>query len=103
MFPESTRKIAAELDKKQIRYCVMQGTRTQRDVCVRQFRGDVNVMLLTSAQNCAGLNLPFVSHIIFYHKLIDLDVEAQVAARGQRGTRDHNLEVIFLLNQAEDK
>jgi hypothetical protein len=101
MYPESTHTIANELDCLGISYCIMQGSRHQKDECIRRFQTDVNVMLLTSAKNCAGLNLPFVSHIVFYHNVIDKNVEAQVAARGQRIGRLYNLEIATISNPDE--
>jgi hypothetical protein len=38
---------------------------------------------------------------VFYHHILDRNVEVQVAARGQRLGRMGNLEIITLINEAE--
>jgi hypothetical protein len=104
MFPESTNIIAQELDARGIKYCVMQGTRDQKDECMsRMQRGDASIMLLHSPKNCAGLNMPFISHVVFYHNLLDNEVKSQVAARGQRLGRRYNLEIAEIFNAGEIK
>jgi hypothetical protein len=45
--------------------------------------------------------MPFVSDIVFYHRVVDANVEAQVAARGQRLGRAHNLTVTTIVNESE--
>ena len=96
-----------------IKNLILQGNRNQKDDIIKQFSNNVananannvtiNILLVTSAKDCAGLHLPFVTHIVFYHKVIDKNIEAQVAARGQRLGRTCNLEIISLLNSAENK
>jgi hypothetical protein len=81
--------------------CVLCGTRAQKDEAVRRLREEVDVMLVATARDCGGLDLPFLSHVVFYHRVVDKNVEAQVAARGQRLGREHNLEVVTLLNEVE--
>ncbi len=101
MHAESTHLIAATLARLQIPYCVLRGTRTQKDEAVRLLREEVNIMLVTAPKDCGGLNLPFLSHVVFYHRILDRNVEAQVAARGQRLGREHNLEILTIINEAE--
>jgi hypothetical protein len=104
--PESCALIEAELRRLGVRHCVLRGTRAQRDEAVARLRmadgeAAVDVLLVSSAKDSAGLHLPFLSHVIFYHSVLDKNVEAQVTARGQRLGREHNLEVIALLNEFE--
>ena len=101
MHPESTHHIAFACESLKIPFCVLRGTRAQKDEAVRLLREEVGIMLVTSAKDCGGLNLPFVSHIVFYHHILDRNIEAQVAARGQRLGREGNLEIITLINEAE--
>ena len=61
----------------------------------------MNILLLTSAKDCGGLDMPFISHLIMYHKVIDLNVMAQVVARGQRLNRTYNLEVTTIMSENE--
>ena len=101
MHSESTHRIAFACESLEIPFCILRGTRAQKDEAVRMLREEVGIMLVTSAKDCGGLNLPFVSHIVFYHRVLDRNVEAQVAARGQRLGREGNLEIITLINEAE--
>ena len=98
---ESTRLLHDTLTRFAVPHCVLSGTRAQKDEAVRCIREDVGIMLVTAPKDCGGLNLPFLSHIVFYHRILDRNVEAQVAARGQRLGREHNLEVLTIVNEAE--
>ena len=105
MMTETTQLLNKELTKFGINNLVLHGTRNQKDITIAKFAAvsvtAPNILLVTSAKDCAGLHLPFVTHIIFYHKIIDKNIEAQVAARGQRLGRTCNLEIIQLLNKNE--
>ena len=101
MHAESTRLIANTCEALAIPFSILRGVRAQKDEAVRALREEADVMLVTSAKDCGGLNLPFVSHIVFYHHILDRNVEVQVAARGQRLGRKGNLEIITLINEAE--
>jgi hypothetical protein len=101
MHPESTRNLQRALDAAGIRYVNLRGSRDNKDQAVAALRGDVHVLLVTAAKDCAGLNLPFASTCVFYHRVLDRNVETQVAARGQRLGRLHNYEVVAIHNEAE--
>ena len=101
MHIESTYLIARACEAFAIRFCILRGTRAQKDETVRALREETDVMLVTSAKDCGGLNLPLLSHVVFYHRILDRNVEAQVAARGQRLGREGNLEVVTFINEAE--
>lgn len=103
MHPETIGQIRAGLTAAGIGYCALRGARAQRDTAVRELRDNphVRVMLVVSPRDCAGLDLPFLTHVVLYHRLLDRNVEAQVVARGQRLGRQHNLEVVSLLNEGE--
>jgi hypothetical protein len=101
MHAESTGLLHCALESFGIPHSVLRGTRAQKDEAVRRLREEVGLMLITEPKDCGGLNLPFVSHVVFYHRVLDRNVEAQVAARGQRLGREHNLEIVSILNEAE--
>ena len=101
MHAESTRDISAGLARAGVAHCVLRGSRAQKDEAVRALREDCGVMLVTAPKDCGGIHLPFVSHVVFYHRVVDRNVEAQVAARGQRLGREHNLEVVSILYETE--
>ena len=86
-------------------YSVLRGTRAQKDAvlnAVREAAGN-RVLLVTAAKDCAGIHMPWLSDIVFYHRVADRHVEAQVAARGQRLGREHDLTVTVIVNEAENQ
>ena len=102
MHSESTRMVSRALDKFAITHCILRGSRAQKDAVVREIQhSNTNIILVSSPKDCGGLNMPFISNIIFYHRVISADVEAQVAGRGQRLGRTHNMEIMTILNEAE--
>lgn len=103
MYTESTHSIKEKLQQHRIKYCQLAGTKSQRDEAVQLLKTspDVHVILVTSPKDCAGINFPFISHIVLYHVIIDPHVESQIIARGQRLGREYNLEVVSFLNKEE--
>jgi hypothetical protein len=103
MAAEIYAKLRGELKKRGIRYCTLQGSRAQRDEAVRSLReeDDMRFMLVSSPKDCGGLHLPFLSHVVFYHCVLDHNIEAQVAARGQRTGRECSLEIVTIANETE--
>lgn len=101
MYAESTERIRVELERAAVPHVVLRGTRANRDAAVATLRGPATVMLVTSANDCAGLHLPFLSHVVLFHRVRDTAVEQQVAARGQRLGRTANLEIVSIVNEVE--
>lgn len=101
LLTETTHFLHSELSKHNIEHLVLQGNKTQKNNIIESFKNNIDILLITATNDCAGLHLPFVSHIIFYHKIIDHNIESQIAARGQRLGRTANLEIIYLLYQYE--
>jgi hypothetical protein len=103
LLTETTNLLATELRLKNIQFQILQGSISQKNKIINKFENDCtnNILLVTATNDCAGMHMPFVSHIIFYHKIIDHNIESQIAARGQRIGRTSNLEIISLLYQNE--
>ena len=95
------RRIAAALAACGISFCVLGGSRAQRDAAVAEFRDRVPVLLVASPTLSAGLNLPWVSHVVLFHRMRDREAAAQLVARGQRLGREANLQVVELLYEGE--
>jgi len=100
---ESYKILSGAMCLYKIMYCSMRGTRAKKDEAIRLLRDvpECRVMLVVTPKDCAGLDLPWLSHIVFYHQVLDKNVESQVGARGQRLGRTHNLQIITLLNESE--
>ena len=101
MHSESTAYLHKKLTQHKISHCILKGTRSQKDEAINLLKNSVNVLIVTAAKDCGGINMPFLSHIIFYHQVIDHNIELQVAGRGQRQGRLQNLEIVKLLNESE--
>ncbi|NDG42603.1 MAG: hypothetical protein EBY28_25455, partial [Betaproteobacteria bacterium] len=84
LLTETTHFLHNELSKHNVEHLVLQGNKTQKNNIIESFKNNIDILLITATNDCAGLHLPFVSHIIFYHKIIDHNIESQIAARGQR-------------------
>ena len=103
LLTETTHLLSKELTDRNIVHNILNGTISQKKKIISEFEfSHSNILLVTATNDCAGLHLPFVSHIIFYHKIIDPNIESQIAARGQRLGRTFNLEIISLLYEMEN-
>ena len=60
----------------------------------------VDVLIITN-EHCAGLNLENTNRYIFFHKLLNAEMEAQLLGRAQRIGRKDELEVYYLQNYCE--
>jgi len=103
MHPETTRQIEFAFGVSGIAYGVLRGGRAQKDAAVEALRAAPagGVLLVTAAKDCAGIHMPWLTHIVFYHRVADRHIEAQVAARGQRLGRTHDLSVVLIANEGE--
>ena len=103
MHAESTRLIEFALGVAQVPFGVLRGARAQKDAAVEALREAPagGVLLVTSAKDCAGIHMPWLTHIVFYHRVHDAHVEAQVAARGQRLGRTQDLSIVLIANEGE--
>jgi hypothetical protein len=97
-FSETLNNCAEFLKEKSIEYLRIQGTYTQKAEVVSEFRTNPNikVLLINASDSCAGLNLAFATDLVFFHKILNPDIEAQVAGRGQRIGRKQNLRIHYL-------
>jgi hypothetical protein len=69
---------------------------------LRDFKiGKFQVLLMDSEEMCSGLELQFVSDIIFFHRIRDDSITIQFTGRAQRVGRSYNLVVHSLYNQNE--
>jgi hypothetical protein len=52
------------------------GTFKEMADTVKRFKTYGTVLLINSQQHCAGLNIQFATSLVFFHKIIDENVEA---------------------------
>ena len=102
---ETMRLLERALAAAHIAVSPLRGTRVQRDVAVAAVRdavGDApHVLLVADARDCAGLHLAALSHIVFFHRVADAAVRAQVVGRAARPGRHSDLAVAELVIEGE--
>lgn len=88
-YPEITACILAGLISLGVGVTELGGPRASRDAAIGRLRDDpaTSVLLVTASRDCAGLDLPFLTHVVFSHGVRDPDVISQVIARGARAGR----------------
>jgi hypothetical protein len=91
------------LSKQHISHAKLCGNSRQKAEIVRSFRMSGRVLLINAHDNCAGIDMPFATHVIFFHKMFDDNVSAQVIGRCQRIGRTQNLQVYFIMYDNETK
>ena len=93
-------EFTGKLDENSIKYLKLQGTHSKISTIISTFKNSnihPTVLLINSSEHCAGLNLQFATDLIFFHKIINDNIESQVAGRAQRIGRTSNLNIHFLL------
>jgi hypothetical protein len=101
-YDETLANIEAALGRARIPYILLKGTGDMLRRQLAAFRaGEARVLLVNSMQHCAGVNLEFVTDIIFTHRIIDRATEEQAAGRGQRYGREYGLSIHYVLYENE--
>ncbi len=106
MFAESTRHVAEALTLVGLKHVTLRGTRSQKDAALATFQSSdakkgCNIMLVTSARDCAGVCMPYVAVGVEYHHVADPAVRAQLRARYHRPLRDFSSLCITIVNDAD--
>jgi hypothetical protein len=101
-FTETLQLIQECMEQQKIPFTRLMGTYKQIHQTVMDFRtNDTQVLLINSSTNCAGLDLQFSTDLVFFHKILDTNIQSQVAGRMQRVGREFNGNVHWLLYRNE--
>jgi SNF2 family DNA or RNA helicase len=102
-FEESVKNIEEHLRANGIQYHKLHGSNITIDTIVQDFRDSavINVMVVNSDKICSGLNLQFCDDIIFFHRIIEANTEAQLIGRLQRIGRACSTTVHWLAYENE--
>ena len=106
-YTETLKALEKELDTAEISYVHLHGTSHQIHELVKKFylpakdSNAVNVLLINAAKYCAGLNLQNATDLIFTHKIVDSNIESQIAGRAARIGRTNRLNVHYVLYHNE--
>jgi SNF2 family DNA or RNA helicase len=100
-FDESLNMLEEFCVEHKIEYLRLCGNARQMADTVKKFRTYGSVLLINSQQYCAGLNLEFATDLVFFHKILNENVEGQVAGRIQRIGRTVNGRIHYLCYRNE--
>lgn len=106
-FGESTKKISGQLTRQGIKFTRLIGSVKQIDDIQNRYWLDpldpeaINVLLINGPKYCAGLDLQNTSDLIFTHRILDKNIETQIAGRGARYGRKNNFHVHYVLYKYE--
>jgi SNF2 family DNA or RNA helicase len=85
------------LDYEKIRYAELKGIKSSKERLLEQFKtGDINVLLLTTLQYSAGLELTNTTDIILYHEMGE-NIKSQISGRANRIGRKIPLKIHQLI------
>ncbi len=94
--------ISTHLTSKNILFEKINGTAANMHRQITAFTtGTFRVLLINSNVRCAGMNLECATDVVFYHRLLDPAIEAQVIGRAQRIGRKASVRVHYLLFENE--
>ena len=100
---ETGKAVKAMFDEQNIPCLILNGSVSHRTNVLTQFREDPSnrVLVANNSQDCAGINLPYLSNVVFYNET-DPKIMAQVIGRGHRLGRTFNLQVTHITYENEN-
>lgn len=96
---QSRREICDALGEKKIEYKSLVGNAKKRQEAIDLFKTGPSpqILVVSGAEDCAGLHLFEASHILLYHEFVNESVRDQIIGRAQRNGRKYSLEVVSFL------
>lgn len=102
-FDETLKQIEKDLKEGNIKFVKLGGGHSEITQTALNFQQNKEscVMIINSTKHCSGLNLQSATDLIFAHKILDKNVEAQVAGRIQRMGRLTQARIHFMFYRNE--
>ena len=102
-YTETLKSIVSELEESKIKYWCLQGGISEIHKISKAFTDyqGTCAMVINSTHHCSGLNLQTATDLVFTHRMIDKNVETQVAGRGHRLGRTNPLNIWYLAYENE--
>jgi SNF2 family DNA or RNA helicase len=102
-FDETLWQIEKDLTEHKIDFVRLGGGHAEITRISAKFRKSTKscVMIINSTKHCSGLNLQSANHLIFAHKILDKNIQSQVAGRIQRMGRKTQANIHFCLYKNE--
>ncbi len=102
--PGASRAVDTALRRAGIPVRGLGGPRSHKEAAVAWLAErcpETRVIVVTAAKDCGGLHMPFLTDVIYYHRVADRNVQTQVAARGQRPGRECSIRITVIANSEE--
>ena len=102
-YEESIDNISKALNLRNIAFWRLAGTAANINFISKKFNSyqGNSVLIINSSKHCAGLNLQSADWLIYFHKVLNTNIETQIAGRGQRLGRKSTLKIGYLLHPNE--
>ena len=103
-FDESLLNITKKLSELKLNYKILNGTSKQINDIALEFQSDenkLNILLINGDKYASGLNLQSATDLIFLHKMVDTEKEAQIIGRIQRYIRKYKANIHYILYDGE--
>jgi SNF2 family DNA or RNA helicase len=102
-YEESIDNISKALNLRNIAFWRLAGTAANINLISKKFNSyqGNSVLIINSSKHCAGLNLQSADWLIYFHKVLNTNIETQIAGRGQRLGRKSTLKIGYLLHPNE--
>jgi len=102
-FDETLKQIEKNLTERKIEYVRLGGGHSEITRTSLAFKNSKKscVMIINSTKHCSGLNLQSSTDLIFAHKILNKNVESQVAGRIQRMGRKTQARIHFMFYSNE--
>ena len=91
-------RLSSIFSKKSIKHLILKGMDNKKNMnIINKFKlDDYDILLVSSSDLLIGLNLEFVTHLVFYNKIRKKNLNSQIIGRVQRLNRNNSLKLIIL-------
>ena len=104
-------EVCAALKRNGVRVERLMGSISAKSAIVGRFRGyrdfdpdcqsPLDALVILSEADCAGIEFPLTSHVIYLHRMLNRNTEYQAIGRAHRPGRQSNLQVVYIINEHE--
>ena len=96
-------EVEEELLRMNIKVATVKGNKDHVSIILKQFeKGEIQVLLMNSMQNGAGIDLKSATHIVLMH-IMKREEEQQIVGRAIRLGRNEQLNLIRLVHNGEER
>jgi SNF2 family DNA or RNA helicase len=102
-YKETIDKVITSLNDNKIKYWKLEGNHNNLSKIVNNFNDTKEscALVINSINNCAGINLQTCTDLIFFHSLLNKNIETQLIGRGQRIGRTTQLKIHYMFYDNE--